>query len=160
MDEAQMIESNITNGQRSETVGRSVGQVVHDIMNLAELQAELFKQDASEIVGRLMMPFAIMAASLLLLVAALPICLIAIALGLMAAGLSGVVAFAIVAICSLMLVGILASWGWQRLRNTPPGFARSREELGCNLVWVKNAITNAATKPSNPAVDHGTHHRN
>ncbi len=142
-----MIQATSTHTRESETVREGLGQVVHDVVNLAELQAELTKRDARESMEKLLAPLAILAVALALLLPTLTLCLMAIALGLVAAGLSPAASYSAVAVASAIAVALLAFWGWRRLRTIPEPFARSREEFGRNVAWIKEAIGRAQHPP-------------
>jgi len=148
-----MIQMNSTPTSESKTVTQSLGRVVHDIVTLAELQVQLFKSDALEALERFFRPLAVFALGILLFLGAIPVCLIAIALGLVALGLPPVPAYALVAVTSMIAAGALATWAWQRFQQLPAGFARSQEELTRNITWVKDAVTDLAAKPPHPPED-------
>ncbi len=147
-----MIQSNSQVSQ-SETVTQSASQVVHDIVSLAELQAQLFKSDAQESVAGLMRPVVMFAIAGLLLLAALPICLVAIALGLIALGLPSPAAFALVALAALCAAAGMALWARRRVKELPAAFSRSQEELVRNIAWIKDAVLNLSYRHGSAAAD-------
>src|SRR5271165_3244741 len=148
-----MIQMNSTKTSESKTVTQSVGQVVHDIVALAELQVQLFKSDALETGQRFMQPMAVFTLGILLLLATIPVCLIAVALGLVAVGLTPVAAFALVAIISIVAAGALTAWAWLRFHAMPAAFARSQEELARNITWIKDAVMDLTAKPQHSPDD-------
>jgi len=134
--------------------------VVHDILTLAELQTQLFKTDAHEAVRRAMTPLCLFASGLVLLVTTIPVILIAIAVGLTAAGLSAVAAYALVSIVALVVAVGMSLWAWRRLCKLPPALARSRVELARNIVWIKDALTQAVNKPQGDSAELRNDRRN
>ena len=147
MDKAQMIRPNLAKAPESETIRQNVGHVVQDIVTLAELQGQLFRSDAREIAERFARPVAVFSVSVLLLAATVPVCLLAIAEGLVAAGVPRAAAYALVAVASIAIASGMAIVAWRRFRGMPRAFARSREELLHNLAWIKNAVENLGGKP-------------
>jgi len=148
-----MIQMNPTKTSESETITHSAGQVVRDIMTLVELQVKLFRNDVGDTAARFLRPAAIFMAGVLLLLATIPVCLLAIAQVLMAIGLPAVAAYTLVALISLIVAGAMAVWAWQRFRTMPPAFTRSREELAQNIAWIKYAVTNVTKKPQDSSGD-------
>jgi hypothetical protein len=150
MDKTQMIQQNTAKPPGAETVRQSAARVVQDVMALAELQGQLFKSDTREIAERIARPVIVFAAGSLLFLATLPVCLLAIAQGLIAAGVPQAAAYASVAAASMVVAVAMATWAARRLRRVPPAFARSREELTQNIVWIKGAVRDMAVRPEHP----------
>ncbi len=100
-----------------------------------------------------MLPVAVFTAGLVPLLAAIPLCLVAIALGLVAAGLPPVEAYALVAGLSLVAAATMVLWARQTIGKLPAAFARSREEFARNVAWVKNVFTDLAAKPEQAPSD-------
>ena len=146
MDNAPMIPTNSSRTSETETVSHGIGRVAHDIVTLAELQAQLFKNDLHEATHRFTRPCAIFTSGILLLLGTIPVALIAIALALIAAGLTPLAAYASVGLAGLIVAAALALRGWQRLCAMPPAFTRSREELAHNIVLIKDAVTHQGGK--------------
>jgi hypothetical protein len=113
--------------------------MLQDLAALAELQGQLFKSDAREVTEQIARPMAFFAAGMLLAAATLPVCLLALAEGLVAAGVPRAGAYAIVAVGALVVAAGLTLWAWRRFRRIPPAFTRSREELMQNIAWIKDA---------------------
>ncbi len=82
-----------------------------------------------------------------------PVCLLAIAEGLAAAGLSRAAAYAVVAVASMVVAIGMTTWAWRRFRKIPPAFARSREELLQNITWIKDTVKDLAAKREQPGSD-------
>jgi hypothetical protein len=124
----------------AETVGRSAGRVMLDLLVLAELQWQLGRSDARQWVRQWAPAAATLAGAILLLLAAVPIALAAVALALAAAGLPLAAAFGLVAVLALAAVGAMALWVRHRLGKVSAAFACSRQELARNVEWFKAAI--------------------
>ena len=123
-----MIQANSSTAAETETVGQGIGQVVEDIATLTELQGRLFQSDARELSRRLVPPFAILAAGALLLLAAAPVCLFAIAQCLVAAGLPQAAAYGLVGVAGLAAAAGLVTWAWRKFRACLPHLlARGRK---------------------------------
>ena len=148
-----MIRFNSAQANGPETVRQSIGHMAEDIATLAELQARLFQSDARESMGRIVRPLAVLAAGAALFVATIPVCLLAIAGGLVTVGVPQAPAYGLVAVASLLAAAGMAAWACRRFRELPPGFTRSREELVQNATWIKNAVKRLAGKPEHPGGD-------
>ncbi len=95
----------------------------------------------------------LMVAGGIITVTALPVVLIAVALGLMAwLDLSPAGAFALTAFLAFLVAGALVAAGWWRLRKGVD-LPRSREELRLNWRWLKTALEteSGAERRSGPA---------
>jgi membrane protein implicated in regulation of membrane protease activity len=153
MDKAHTIRPNLAKAPESETIRQNVAHVVQDLAVLTELQGQLFRSDAGEIMERIARPLAILTVSVLLLAATAPVCLLAIAEGLVAAGVPRAGAYALVTAASMAIAAGMALWAWRRFRGAPRPFARSREELIHNLAWIKTAVENLAGNPEQRGSD-------
>lgn len=129
----------------SETVRQSIGQVVNDFVALAELQGLLFKSDAREIAEQIVRPVVVLAAGVLLFAATVPVCLLAIAEGLVAGGASRAAALVLAAVLGVIAAAGMGTWAWWRLHRMPPAFAHSREELVRNISWFKDALRDSSS---------------
>src|SRR6202034_2002492 len=93
------------------TAARSVGQILHDILTLAQLQARLFQLDARQAAEKIQRPFLALAAGVVLAICALPIALVGIALLLMdVGGLSRVASVWITFIFAVFVAASLVSY--------------------------------------------------
>ncbi len=126
------------------SVRQSAGRVVSDLVALAELQWELFRSDARQCASRLMLAAALAGAGLVLLLAAIPIALAALAL-LLATWMPYAGAFALAALLALIVAGLLVLSARDWLRNIAGAFASSREEFVHSLEWIKGAAKRGQT---------------
>jgi hypothetical protein len=123
-----------------ESVPQTARQVLRDVIELAELQLHLLRCDVKHCTTRVIGPAALLfGASAVLLLAAIPVALVAISLGIMEAGLPGWLAFAIVAAVTSVVAALLAVWAWDRCRAISTEFRRSRDELDNNIACLKRA---------------------
>jgi hypothetical protein len=153
MDETHMIQSTSSKTPEADTVRKNAGQLFRDMVILAELQAQLFRSDARELGEGIRQPITLFAVGLLLLVAAIPLCLVAIALALVAAGLPPAVAYALIGGLSLVAAAVMVLWARQRLARSPAAFISSREEFVRNIAWVKSAVGDLAARPQHAQND-------
>ena len=128
----------------SGTVRQSMRHVVHDVVTLAELQGRLFQSDSRELGEHIVRPLAVFLGGLLCFAATVPVALLAIAECLVAAGVPRAAAYVLVTVGGLGAAAGMATWARHRFRAMPPPFARSREELACNLSWIKETATELA----------------
>jgi len=115
------------------TAARSVGQILHDIITLGQLQAQLFVLDAKDAGARVQRPIVALAAGAVLAVFAVPVALFGIALLLVdVAGLTRLAAVWITFIFAMFvaasLIGYAIAW------------FHSREELVNNIERVKEML--------------------
>lgn len=140
VDQAQQI-----NGRASETppraVARSAGELIHDLVTLAELQGRLALIDARDGVSRLSMAVAMLGAGVLVVGGCIPIALAALALVLVeTTTLTNAQAFGIALLVGLLIAALLAGIGYWYLRSGGNVFERSQAEWRQNLRWAKDAL--------------------
>ena len=126
-------------------VAKDMGELTHDIVSLAELQFELFRIDCREGLQRMLVPVAVLLVAGIVAVGTVPIALILVAEFLaQAAGLSRAAAFSIAAMSGFVVALAIGVVGWSYLRGVVRVFERSREELTCNMTWIKHALQRPA----------------
>ena len=122
-------------------VAKDVGELTHDIVSLAELQFELFRIDCREGFKRMLVPVAVLLVAGVVALGTVPIALILVAEFLaQAAGLSRAAAFSIAAMSGFVVALAIGVVGWSYLRGVVRVFERSREELTCNMNWIKQSL--------------------
>jgi hypothetical protein len=134
----------ITNGkpQNDPNVLTSFSDLAHDVIELAELQAQLLKLDAIASGKTLRTAVVFLLSSVCLLLGCLPILWLTIAEVLVEyAGWKRTPSLAVAFACGLLIAGGLGAWGWRRLSTMFSSFERSREEFVRNLNWVKSNLT-------------------
>ena len=135
---------NLSNGPppaQPDGVAKDIGALTHDIVSLAELQYELFRNDCRQGLRGLLVPVALLLSAGLVAAGTAPVALIVIAEFLsQAAGLSRAAAFAIAALGGSIAAVALGVVGWSHLRRVGGVFERSREEFSRNMNWIKQAL--------------------
>lgn len=122
-------------------VGENVADLTHDLLALAELQFQLLLVDLREGGSHSKLPLALIAAGALLALGTVPVALLGIGWLLVnLAELSQGVAFLVTAAGALLLAGLLAWWGYSRLRGAMSLLTRSRGEFAANIHWIKQAL--------------------
>jgi hypothetical protein len=123
------------------TAARSVGQILHDILTLGQLQAQLFTLDAKEAGSRIQRPLVALAAGAVLAVCAVPVALFGIALLLVdVAGMSRLASVWITFIFAIFVAASLVGYAIAWFRKPPRIFTHSREELVNNIERVKEML--------------------
>jgi hypothetical protein len=142
VDQAQQVNGNGRGGETPpRAVARSAGELVHDLVTLAELQGRLALVDARDGVNRLMLAAAMVVAGVLIALGCIPIALAALALLLVeTTTLTQVQAFGIALAIGVVLAGLLVGIGLYVLRQRSNMFERSRAEWQQNLRWAKDAL--------------------
>ena len=135
-------------------IAKDMGELTHDIVSLAELQFELFRNDCRGGLKGLLLPVALLLVAGTVAVGTVPMALILLAeLLVQAAGLSRAAAFALAALSGLIVAVALGVVGWSQLRGFGRVFQRSREELTRNMTWVKHALKRSAPLAGPPPQD-------
>ena len=119
---------------------RNVSAVVQDMITLVELQGQLFAADYRESKRRVIAGAVAIVVGVLLLMAALPVALFAMAALLISAGYSAAAAYGLAALGAALVATIAAFAGWRLARSSVTVFARSRDELTRNLETLKGLL--------------------
>ena len=115
--------------------------MTHDIVSLAELQFELFRNDCRQGLRGLLIPVALLLLAGIVAAGSVPVALIFIAEILaQAAGLSRAAAFSIAALGGFIAATTLGVAGSSHIRGVGRVFERSCEELTRNLTWIKQVV--------------------
>ena len=142
--ETQMNTNGRVNGEEPNVVASFAG-LSHDVIELAELQAELFALDVKDTSQGARTALLLSAAGILVLLGSIPVALVTIAVLLVEQfGWSNAAGFgAATAVGILLGAGILAA-AWARFRTSLVTLHRSRDELRRNIAWVKTSLRNRA----------------
>ena len=125
----------------SDGVAKDMGELTHDILSLAELQFELFRNDCREGLKGLLLPVALLLFAAIVAVGTAPVALICMAEFLaQAADLSRAAAFAIAVLSGFIVAVAMGVVGWSRIRGVGRVFQSSREELARNMSWIKQVL--------------------
>ncbi len=132
-------------------VAKDVGELTHDIVSLAELQFELFRNDYRDGLKGLLIPVALLLVAGMVTVGTVPIALLLMAeLLTQVGGLSQASALSITALSGLLVAVALAIVGWSYIHGVGRVFKRSREELRRNITWIKYALKRPAPIEGQP----------
>jgi Putative Actinobacterial Holin-X, holin superfamily III len=142
MDQTKMNSRVEENGHTAGgTAARSVGQILHDVVTLGQLQTQLFVLDARDASGKIQRPIFALAAGAVLAICAVPIALIGIALLLIdVAHMSRLGAFWVTFIFTVFVAASLVGYAVAWFRKPPGLFQCSREELVNNIERVKEML--------------------
>lgn len=139
-----MVSQASMNGRRTgaRQVSRNVSDFAHDVITLAELQAQLVACDLREGKSQAIGPLVLMVAGLVLALGSTPVFLFGIGWLLVNyAEWSESAALLTSAGCGLMLAGGVACLGWRGLRSAIAVMSRSQNEFTQNIQWLKAALT-------------------
>jgi len=135
-------------------VAKSIADLTHDTMSLAELQFELFRVDCRDGLKRMLIPGALLLLAGIVAVGSVPIALLLMAeLLAQAAGLSRAAALSIAALSGFIVAAAIGFVGWFHLRGVVRVFERSLEELARNVAWIKHAVKRPAPSESEQPQD-------
>jgi hypothetical protein len=125
----------------SARMGRGVGGLLHDLVELGELQTKLVVADAKEGTSRTTTPIVLIVVAAVTALAALPILLggVAVAIAEFAQWSTGLCLLAVGGI-ALVLAALMAWIAISRLKGLVTTFDRSRSELACNVEWLKQVL--------------------
>ncbi len=122
-------------------LARDVGEFTHDLVILAELQAQLFVADVKECRNRAFVPGVILLCGGAMGLACFPIALTALALLLIQVFETSYAAgFLIAAVVGAVASALVCVIGWFQLRDRVAVLRRSQQELIRNLHWIKNVL--------------------
>jgi hypothetical protein len=125
----------------SKGLARDVGEFAHDVLTLAELQAQLFVADMQECGQRVRVPGLILLCGAALGLACFPIALAALALvAVQVLGTSHAAGFLISAGVGAALSTLLCVIGWYQVRKQVTVLGRSQQALVRNLRWIKKVL--------------------
>ncbi|HEX3598876.1 MAG TPA: phage holin family protein [Lacipirellulaceae bacterium] len=137
-----------TNGRaRSEepSVATSFSELTHDVIELAELQAQLFSLDLKESSQSTRTSLLFAVVSVCLLLGTVPAALIALAETLVREfGWSAPAGFGVATLTGLLVSAGFGAAAWSRFRAGVVTMRRSRDELSRNVAWIKASLRNRA----------------
>jgi len=142
-DQTQINHSNTASPfELSGSLGSEVGEVAHDLLQLTELQSQLFLVEFREFGRRSFLPSLFLITGAMLGAACIPIALIAIAFALVElAKLSMATSFLIVLAVGLVGSVVLSIVGWMQMRKRIGFLPRSQEEFARNYRWIKSGFS-------------------
>jgi len=129
-------------------VREGVGDLLHDIMSLGELQAQLLEVDARESLQKARTPVAMLVAGAVIALGAVPVLLIAVAEGLHElAAWDRWVSYLTSGVIGAAGGGLLMWLAGRQSAEFIAVFKRSRNELAENIRWIKYALTRGRRPP-------------
>lgn len=141
-DQTQINHSNKESSfELSGSLGNDVGEVAHDLLQLTELQSQLFLTEIREFGQRSILPSMFLITGVMLGAACFPIALIALAFVLVQlTNLSMAASFLIVLAVGLFGSVVLSIVGWLQMRKRISFLPRSQEEFALNYQWIKSVF--------------------
>ncbi len=122
-------------------LARDVGEFAHDVLTLAELQAQLFVTDLQECSRRMFVPGLALLCGTALGLACFPVALAALALlFIQVFETSYATGFLLATIVGAILSALLGVSGWFLVRRPLTLLRRSQQELVRNLRWIKKVL--------------------
>jgi uncharacterized membrane protein YqjE len=141
VDQATTMNVNHNGRGKPAGVGRSVSGLAHDVITLAELQAQLLAVDLRDSRSRAALPVALLISGVLLALGTVPVLLLGIGwLLVMHAGWTEGTAFLTVGGSAIVLAAAITWIGSQRLRSAITVLTRSCQELSENIQWLKQTL--------------------
>ena len=135
-------------------VARNTGELLQDLVTLAELQARLLVLDVRDGAQRLLWPVGLLLVGTAIAVACLPVAFITVALALVeTTKLTLAQAFGVSLLSGMVLTTLIAGLGWALFRRRPDLLERSRAEWQQNVKWTKHALRRLGKITSRPTGD-------
>lgn len=127
-------------------VADSLGGLTHDVIELAELQAQLFALDVKESTQSTRTALVLAIVGVCVLLGSIPVVLIALAeLLVQQLNWSAAVSYGVATLVGIVISVVLLLTAWARFRSGIVTMKRSREELSRNVTWVKSSLRRRAT---------------
>lgn len=137
----------------------NVSDLIHDVIELGELQTRLLMIDLSATSRGSMLAVAIGAAALVLALGSVPVLLLGIGWALVQfAEWTQTAAFAATGVGALVLAAVLAWLAWRKLNNAISKLSRSRDEFATNVAWIKDALKHNSSPSRPPSTSLATSH--
>lgn len=131
------------------TVARDVGQVAHDVVELAELQTALVKTELQGWWKQFVLPGVLFVLATVIACCSLLILIVSAGLKLAeAASLSLPLALFLTACGAAVIALLIAVGGWILVKKAHGPLEASTRELSRNLRWIKSALKDAARSPA------------
>jgi hypothetical protein len=125
-----------------------VGDLLHDVVSLSELQVQLLAVDARESVDKAKTPIGLLVGGIALALGAVPVLLLSLAEALtLWLGWERALSYLVSGLAGAVIAGILLYLAWQQMGAVLAVFDRSRVELAENIRWIKYALTRGRRPP-------------
>ncbi len=129
-------------------VREGVGEMLHDIVTLTELQSQLFMVDARESATKAQTPLVLAVVGSVFALGAVPVLLVSLAEALVLFfEWERAVAYLVSGATGAILGGILLGIAWAKVSRVVEVFTRSKTELHENIRWIKYALTRGSRPP-------------
>jgi hypothetical protein len=123
------------------SVTRSISGLIHDVLDLSELQARLLAVEARAAKEAVRTGVILFAGGSVVALAAIPVALLSLAEALVAyAGWSRTAGLLAASAAGLAIALTLIMTGLRYLRGDVVAFPRSRQELARNIAWIKSGL--------------------
>lgn len=132
---------NSNGNSKAPNVAASVSDLTHDVIELAELQTQLFSLDAKQSVSKARACFVMAVVGVAMLLGTIPVALLTVAALLVEqAAWSWAAAAGMATFIGLLITAGVLGVAYAYVKNGLLNFDRSREELRRNLGWVKSTL--------------------
>ena len=129
-------------------VRNGVGELLHDVVALGELQVKLLAVDAEESVQKAQSPIIMAVVGGILGLGAVPILLISLAeTFVLLLEWNRAIAYLVSGLIGIVIGGAMAYTAWKQSAAVIAVFDRSRVELAENISWIKYALTRGQNPP-------------
>ena len=124
-------------------VAASVSGLTHDVIELAELQAQLFSVELKETTQNTRTSLVLAVVGICILLGTIPVALIALAHVLIEQlGWSLAASYGVATLVGLVASAAFAAGAYSHFRTGVATMRRSRDELSRNIAWVKSSLRN------------------
>lgn len=139
VDQTKIASTNGTSPSR--TVARNVGEAVHDVISLLELQIQLLTLDARQATRRSALPALLLGVGVVVLLSGFPILLLSVAYAMVELwDVSRWLALLIAAAIALVVGGLIGYLAWKALLQRISLLQRSQQELSKNFETIKHVL--------------------
>jgi hypothetical protein len=146
-DQTKIDDRNRAPESASKGFARGVGDFTHDVLTLAELQAQLLAADVRECRQHALAPAILLVSGLVVGLACFPVGLAALALYMVESyKMSYATGFLTASIAGAVLGALLSVFGCLQVRKSLAVLRRSQHELIRNLRWIRKVVDHSRTK--------------
>jgi hypothetical protein len=134
-------------------VMENLGEFVHDVVTLSELQAKLLVADLKDFRSGATIPAGLMALAAIVTLGTMPVLLMGVAWMLVNyAGWAEGWAFLAAAAIGLVTAAVVGAVGWLLFRRQWAALERSQVELERNITWIKSVLKHSGRTTRDPKV--------
>lgn len=125
-----------------------VGDLLHDVVSLGELQVQLLAVDARESVEKAKPPIGLLVGGIALALGTVPVLLLSLGEALtLWLDWERALSYLVSGLVGAAIAGVLLYLAWQQAGAVLAVFDRSRVELAENVRWIKYALTRGRRPP-------------